>query len=45
MIVLNDFIMFLKNPSIEKQFDIKSLSLFLSWFGNHSLFFWQMTLS
>lgn len=29
MIVLNDFIMFLKNPSIEKQFDIKSLSLFL----------------
>jgi hypothetical protein len=29
MIVLSDFIMFLKNPSIEKQFDIKSLSLFL----------------
>jgi hypothetical protein len=30
MIVLNDFITFLKNPNIEKQFDFKSLSLFLT---------------
>jgi hypothetical protein len=29
MIDFSDFIIFLKNPSLEKQFDIKSLSLFL----------------
>jgi hypothetical protein len=29
MIDFNDFIIFLKNPSLEKQFDIKSLSSFL----------------